>query len=65
MIKSQEKQFLWIPFYKELAQKLLGYKNNSSKLATLLYKNFDRKKEIKFLQDKDNLDFKERFICCF
>lgn len=58
-MKSQEQQFPWIPFYKELAQKLLGFKNNPSKLATLIYKKFDRKEEIAFLHDKDNSDFKE------
>jgi 5-methylcytosine-specific restriction protein B len=51
--------FEWITFYKELAQKLLDFKDNPSKLASVIYENFDRDKEIKFLHDGDGSDFNE------
>ena len=50
--------FTWIPFYTELAGKLLQYKNRREDLAKLIYSNFE-KKEIKFLHDYDGSDFKE------
>lgn len=50
--------FTWIPFYTELASKLLQYKNRREDLAKLIYSNFE-KKEIKFLHDYDGSDFKE------
>ena len=57
--KKMKDIFEWIPFYKELAQKLLEYKDNPSKLASVIYENFDRDKEIKFLHDGDGSDFNE------
>ena len=51
--------FDWIPFYTELATKLLEYKDSPSELATAIYSNFDKEKEIKFLHDGDGSDFKE------
>lgn len=50
--------FTWIPFYTELAGKLLQYKTRREDLAKLIYSNFE-KKEIKFLHDYDGSDFKE------
>lgn len=32
-----EKKFTWIPFYTELAKKLLEYKNNRSDLVKIVY----------------------------
>ncbi len=52
------KSFTWIPFYTELAGKLLQYKTRRKELAKLIYSNFE-KKEIKFLHDYDGSDFKE------
>lgn len=49
--------FDWIPFYEELADKLLDYKDKPNKLAEIIYDNFDRKTEIKFLHDWDGSDF--------
>ena len=57
--KKMKDIFEWIPFYKELAQKLLEYKDSPNKLASVIYKNFDRDKEIKFLHDGDGTDFNE------
>ena len=57
--KNMKDIFEWIPFYKELAQKLLDFKDNPSKLASVIYENFDRDKEIKFLHDGDGSDFNE------
>ena len=51
--------FDWIPFYTELAKKLLGYKEKPEELASLIYENFDRETEIKFLHDGDGSDFNE------
>lgn len=51
--------FDWIPFYTELAQKLTTYKDNPQELASLIYDNFDRDSEIKFLHDADGSDFNE------
>lgn len=51
--------FDWIPFYTELAQKLMAYKDNPQELASLIYDNFDRDSEIKFLHDADGSDFNE------
>ena len=51
--------FDWIPFYKELAERILGYKERPNELASLIYENFDRETEIKFLHDKDGSDFNE------
>ena len=42
-----------------MAQKLLDFKDNPSKLASVIYENFDRDKEIKFLHDGDGSDFNE------
>ena len=57
--KKMKDLFEWIPFYKELAQKLLDFKDNPSKLASVIYEYFDRDKEIKFLHDGDGSDFNE------
>ena len=57
--KKMKEIFEWIPFYKELAQKLLDFKDNPSKLASVIYESFDRDKEIKFLHDGDGSDFDE------
>lgn len=43
-------QFTWIPFYKEMAQKLLRYKSNRGNLVNWIYANLD-KKYIKHLKD--------------
>lgn len=51
--------FDWIPFYTELAQKLTAYKDKPQELASLIYSNFNRESEIKFLHDEDGSDFKE------
>lgn len=51
--------FDWIPFYTELAQKLTAYKDNPQELASLIYGNFDRDSEIKFLHEADGSDFNE------
>lgn len=51
--------FDWIPFYTELAEKLLDYKEKPKELASLIYENFDRETEIKFLHDGDGSDFSE------
>lgn len=51
--------FEWIPFYTELASKLLDYKDKPEDLATAIYTHFDKDKEIKFLHDGDGSDFKE------
>lgn len=53
-----KKAFSWIPFYTELASKLLKYKTKRKDLAKLIYSNFE-KKEIKFLHDGDGSDFEE------
>ena len=57
--KQMKDIFEWIPFYQELASKLLDYKEKPEDLATVIYSHFDREKEIKFLHDGDNSDFKE------
>lgn len=36
-----EKEFTWIPFYKEMAQKLLQFKNNRLPLVNWIYRNLD------------------------
>ncbi|MBO4598844.1 MAG: AAA family ATPase [Bacteroidaceae bacterium] len=51
--------FDWIPFYEELAKKLLKYKDKPDELASVIYKNFDRKSEISFLHDSDGSDYAE------
>lgn len=51
--------FDWTPFYTELAKKLTAYKDNPQELASLIYDNFDRDSEIKFLHDADGSDFNE------
>lgn len=51
--------FDWIPFYEELAKKLLAFKDKREELAQLIYGKFDREKEIKFLHDGDGSDFTE------
>ena len=51
--------FDWIPFYTELAVKLLEYKDSPDELASLIYEHFDRETEIKFLHDGDGSNFKE------
>lgn len=51
--------FDWIPFYTELAVKLLEYKESPDELASLIYEHFDRETEIRFLHDGDGSDFKE------
>ena len=33
--------YSWIPFYKELAKKLLGYRSNRSPLLSFIYDNRD------------------------
>lgn len=53
-----ETKFTWIPFYTELASKLLYYKSRRKELAKLIYSGFE-KKEIKFLHDGDGSNFKE------
>ena len=45
--------FTWIPFYKELAIKLLDYKNNRSELVDLVY-SFD-KTEYLHMEDKSKI----------
>lgn len=52
-------KFDWIPFYEELAKKLLAYKDKREELAQLIYGKFDRIKDIKFLHDGDDSDFTE------
>lgn len=47
---TQDK-FEWIPFYEELAKKLLSYEDDSKKLVKLIYDNFDRNTQIKYLHD--------------
>lgn len=51
--------FDWIPFYEELATKLLAYKDKRKELAKLIYSRFDRENDIKFLHDGDGSDFTE------
>ncbi len=42
--------FKWIPFYEELADKLLEYKNKPKRLVNLIYKHFDSE-DASFLYD--------------
>lgn len=51
--------FDWIPFYEELAEKLLEFKETPGQLASVIYENFDKDTEIKFLHDGDGSDFNE------
>lgn len=51
--------FDWIPFYTELADKLLDYKDKPDELAKIIYSNFNKDKEIKFLHDGDGSNFEE------
>ena len=51
--------FDWIPFYEELATKLLTYKDKREELAKLIYSRFDREDDIKFLHDGNGSDFTE------
>lgn len=51
--------FDWIPFYEELATKLLTYKDRRKELAKLIYSRLDRENDIKFLHDGDGSDFTE------
>lgn len=51
--------FDWIPFYEELAKKLLKYKDKPNELASIIYSNFDRNSEISFLHDSDGSDYAE------
>ncbi|MBQ3771034.1 MAG: hypothetical protein II834_03800, partial [Bacteroidaceae bacterium] len=51
--------FDWIPFYEELAKKLLKYKDKPYELASIIYNNFDRNSEISFLHDSDGSDYAE------
>lgn len=57
--KKMKNIFDWIPFYTELANKLLEYKDKPNELATVIYSNFNKEKEIKFLHDADGSDFNE------
>ena len=56
---GKKNMFDWIPFYEELAKKLLAYKDKREELAQLIYEKFDRNKDIKFLHDDDGSDFTE------
>lgn len=56
---SRKDMFDWISFYEELAGKLLAYDTHRKELARLIYDNFDREKEIKFLHDGDDSEFTE------
>ena len=51
--------FDWIPFYEELAKKLLKYKDKPDELASIIYNNFDRNTEIHNLHDGDGSDYAE------
>lgn len=51
--------FDWIPFYEELAKKLLKYKDKPYELASIIYNNFDRNTEIHNLHDGDGSDYAE------
>ena len=51
--------FDWIPFYEELAKKLLKYKDKPDELASIIYNNFDRNSEIRNLHDGDGSDYAE------
>ncbi len=51
--------FDWIPFYEELAKKLLKYKDKPYELASIIYNNFDRNSEIRNLHDGDGSDYAE------
>ena len=55
--RAKLKRLSWIPFYAELANTLLDYQNRSKELASIIYENFDRNDEIKFLHDYDGADF--------
>ncbi len=52
MIDSETKEFSWIPFYTELAPKLLKYKDNRSALLEMIYSKLDDE-ETKILHDAD------------
>lgn len=56
---GRKNMFDWIPFYEELAKKLLAFKDKREELAQLIYGKFDREKDIKFLHDGDGSDFTE------
>ncbi len=47
-----EKKFTWIPFYTELAKKLLEFKDNRSDLVKIVYELDE--KYVNFIHNKDN-----------
>lgn len=50
-IEVMEKRFTWIPFYTELAKKLLEFKNNRSDLVKIVYELDE--KYVSFIHNKD------------
>ena len=46
-----EKKFTWIPFYRELAKKLLEFKNNRSDLVKIVYELDE--KYVNFINNHD------------
>lgn len=54
MMKNEEKsRFIWIPFYTELAEKLLGYKNNRASLIDFIFSKDGLQDYSKYLHLQD------------
>ena len=48
-------RYTWIPFYKELAEKLMNYRNDRASLLSLIYENRE-KLLAKYLHDNKGVD---------